>query len=122
MLLPEAYEKRADISPELRDFFAYSAGLMEPWDGPVLLAFTDGRICGASLDRNGLRPGRWVVTKDGWVVLASEAGTLHVDSSEVERKGRLLPGKLFVVNLSGRGDKDTDIYRENFPELDAAGK
>jgi glutamate synthase (NADPH/NADH) large chain len=99
MMLPEAYEKRGDIPAALRDFFVYSAGLMEPWDGPVLAAFTDGRICGASLDRNGLRPGRWVVTKDGWVVLASEAGTLHVESSQVERKGRLLPGKLFLVDV-----------------------
>jgi glutamate synthase (NADPH/NADH) large chain len=114
MLLPEAYEKRGDLSQELRDFFAYSAGLMEPWDGPVLMAFTDGRICGASLDRNGLRPGRWVITKDGWVVLASEAGTLHVDSSEVERKGRLLPGKLFVIDVeqgtvSSDGETEAEI-------------
>ena len=112
MLLPEAYEKRDDLPQALRDFFTYAAGLMEPWDGPVLMAFSDGRLCGASLDRNGLRPGRWVVTKDGWVVLASEAGTLHVDSSQVERKGRLQPGKLFVVDVE-RGTVSADGEMEH---------
>jgi glutamate synthase (NADPH) large chain len=112
MMLPEAYERRDDLSQSLRDFFTYSAGLMEPWDGPVLIAFSDGRLCGASLDRNGLRPGRWVVTKDGWVVLASEAGTLHVDSSQVDRKGRLLPGKLFVVDVE-KGTVSADGETEN---------
>ncbi len=113
MLLPEAYEKRDDLPQALREFFTYSAGLMEPWDGPVLMAFSDGRLCGASLDRNGLRPGRWVVTTDGWVVLASEAGTLHVDSSKVERKGRLQPGKLFVVDVErGTVSADGEVERE----------
>jgi glutamate synthase domain-containing protein 2/glutamate synthase domain-containing protein 1/glutamate synthase domain-containing protein 3 len=113
MMLPEAYEQRSELPAPLRDFFTYSAGLMEPWDGPALLAFTDGRLCGASLDRNGLRPGRWVVTRDGWMVLASEAGTLHVDSAQVLRKGRLRPGKLLVVDVeTGRVSTDGEVEAE----------
>jgi glutamate synthase domain-containing protein 2/glutamate synthase domain-containing protein 3/glutamate synthase domain-containing protein 1 len=113
MLLPQAYEQRPDVPGPLHDFFTYSAALMEPWDGPALLAFTDGRLCGAALDRNGLRPGRWVVTDDGWMVLASEAGTLHVDSARVLRKGRLRPGKLLVVDVeTGRVSVDGEVEAE----------
>ena len=85
---------------------------MEPWDGPAAIAFTDGRVIGATLDRNGLRPGRWLETKDGWVVLASETGVLEEPPENVVRKGRLQPGKLFLVDVeSGRIVPDEEVKR-----------
>ncbi|HEX4116177.1 MAG TPA: glutamate synthase large subunit [Solirubrobacteraceae bacterium] len=99
MMIPEAYRARADLSEELKGFYAFHSCLMEPWDGPAAVAFTDGRVVGATLDRNGLRPGRWVLTKDGHVVLGSEAGLLDVPAEQVLRLGRLQPGKLFLVDL-----------------------
>ena len=87
---------------------------MEPWDGPAAIAFTDGRVIGATLDRNGLRPGRWLETEDGWVVLASETGVLDEPRENVVRKGRLQPGKLFLVDLEqGRIVDDEEIKRES---------
>ena len=86
---------------------------MEAWDGPAAIAFTDGRVIGATLDRNGLRPGRWLETKDGWVVLASETGVLDEPAENILRKGRLQPGKLFLVDLDrGRIVDDEEIKRE----------
>ena len=99
MLIPEAHQGRPELSQEVRHFYAYHSSLVEPWDGPAAVAFTDGRMIGATLDRNGLRPGRWVVTKDGWVVLASESGVLEAPDDRVVAKGRLRPGKLFLVDL-----------------------
>jgi glutamate synthase domain-containing protein 2/glutamate synthase domain-containing protein 1/glutamate synthase domain-containing protein 3 len=99
MLIPEAYQGRPELPEDVRDFFAYHSSLIEPWDGPAAVAFSDGRVIGATLDRNGLRPGRWLVTRDGWVVLASETGVFDVSDAEVEAKGRLRPGKLFLVDL-----------------------
>jgi glutamate synthase domain-containing protein 2/glutamate synthase domain-containing protein 1/glutamate synthase domain-containing protein 3 len=99
MMVPEAYESRNDLPEELRGFYAFHRCLIEPWDGPAAIAFCDGRVAGATLDRNGLRPGRWYETADGWVVLASEAGVLPEDPANVIRKGRLQPGKLFLVDL-----------------------
>jgi glutamate synthase domain-containing protein 2/glutamate synthase domain-containing protein 1/glutamate synthase domain-containing protein 3 len=99
MMVPEAYESRDDLPEELRGFYAFHRCLMEPWDGPAALAFCDGRVAGATLDRNGLRPGRWYETADGWVVLASEAGVLPEEPANIVRKGRLQPGKLFLVDL-----------------------
>src|SRR4051812_16898961 len=99
MMIPEAYEHRADMSEELRGFYMFHQCLMEAWDGPAAIAFTDGRVIGATLDRNGLRPGRWYETSDGWVVLASETGVLPQDRANVVRKGRLQPGRLFLVDL-----------------------
>ena len=99
MMIPEAYRGRDDVSDELRGFYEYHQSLMEAWDGPAAIAFTDGRVIGATLDRNGLRPGRWLETRDGWVVLASETGVLDVAPENVLRKGRLQPGKLFLVDL-----------------------
>src|SRR5690349_579190 len=99
MMIPESYEDRADMSRELRGFYAFHQCLMEAWDGPAAIAFTDGRVIGATLDRNGLRPGRWHETHDGWVVLASEAGALPDEPANIVRKGRLQPGKLFLVDL-----------------------
>ncbi len=113
MMVPEAYEGRADLPPELTGFYAYHGCLIEPWDGPAALAFTDGRLVGATLDRNGLRPGRWFETKDGWVVLASETGVLDEKAANVLRKGRLQPGKLFVVDLErGRVLEDAAVKRQ----------
>ncbi len=101
MMIPESYAGRPDVSPELRGFYAFHECLTEAWDGPAAIAFTDGRLIGATLDRNGLRPGRWLETRDGWVVLASEAGVLDIPAANVLRKGRLQPGKLFLVDLAG---------------------
>ncbi len=99
MMIPEAYDGRDDVSDELRGFYDFHGCLMEPWDGPAAIAFSDGRMIGATLDRNGLRPGRWLETKDGWVVLASETGVLDIPPENVVRKGRLQPGKIFLVDL-----------------------
>ncbi len=113
MMIPEAYRDRDDLPADLVGFYAYHACLMEPWDGPAAVAFTDGRVVGATLDRNGLRPGRWVETADGHVVLGSETGILDVAPSEIVRLGRLQPGKLFLVNLQrGRIVEDGEVKRE----------
>ncbi|HEX5308846.1 MAG TPA: glutamate synthase large subunit [Solirubrobacteraceae bacterium] len=113
MMIPEAYRDRPDLSDELKAFYAFHACLMEPWDGPASVAFTDGRIVGATLDRNGLRPGRFVLTKDGHVVLGSEIGLLDIPPEQIERLGRLQPGKLFLVDLQqGRIVEDEQVKRE----------
>ncbi len=112
MMIPEAWENRADMDPELRAYYEYHSFLMEPWDGPASLAFTDGRKIGAVLDRNGLRPSRYVVTKDGFVVMASEVGVLDVDPANVQVKERLHPGKIFFIDLEeGRIVGDEEIKR-----------
>ncbi|HXC24069.1 MAG TPA: glutamate synthase central domain-containing protein, partial [Solirubrobacteraceae bacterium] len=113
MMIPEAYRGRAELSEELKGFYAFHSCLMEPWDGPAAVAFTDGRVVGATLDRNGLRPGRWVITKDGHVVLGSEAGLLEVPADQVLCLGRLQPGKLFLVDLEqGRVVEDGEVKHQ----------
>jgi glutamate synthase domain-containing protein 2/glutamate synthase domain-containing protein 1/glutamate synthase domain-containing protein 3 len=113
MMIPEAYRDREDLPEELKGFYAFHSCLMEPWDGPASVAFTDGRVVGATLDRNGLRPGRWVETADGHVVLGSETGILDVAPGEIVRLGRLQPGKLFLVDLQrGRIVEDGEVKRE----------
>src|SRR5436305_473219 len=113
MMIPEAWEGRDDMPQHLRDFYAYHSCLMEPWDGPAAVAFTDGRCIGATLDRNGLRPGRWQVTDDGFVVLASETGVLEYPPERVLRKGRLQPGKIFYIDVeAGRVIEDKEIKYE----------
>ena len=112
LMTPEAHEGRPDMPEELTDFYDYGSMLMEPWDGPASVTFTDGKILGATLDRNGLRPGRWVLTRDGWFALASEAGAFHVPSEDVERVGRLLPGRLIVVDPERGGlleDREAEL-------------
>ena len=99
MLVPEAWEYTREMSEEKRAFYEYHSCLIEPWDGPAVLPFTDGRYIGAILDRNGLRPSRFTVTKDGLVILASETGVLNTDPADVVSKGRLQPGKMFLVDL-----------------------
>src|SRR5256712_9746098 len=113
MMIPEAYERRDDMTRELRGFYAFHQCLIEAWDGPAAIAFTDGRMIGATLDRNGLRPGRWYETRDGWVVMASETGVLEEAPENVLRKGRLQPGKLFLVDLGrARIVEDEEVKRE----------
>ena len=110
MLIPEAWAVNPHMKPEKRAFYEYHACLMEPWDGPAAIAFTDGRVIGATLDRNGLRPGRYVVTHDDLVVMASEAGVLQIAPEQVKRKGRLQPGKMFLVDtVEGRIISDKEI-------------
>lgn len=98
MLIPEAWENMPDVDPDLRAFYEYHACLTEPWDGPAALAFTDGSIAGGALDRNGLRPARYVVTDDGIVIMASEVGVVGLDAARIIEKGRLGPGQMIAVN------------------------
>jgi glutamate synthase (NADPH/NADH) large chain len=98
MLIPEAWDGNEQMDPVKKAFYEYHATLMEPWDGPAAISFTDGRLVGAVLDRNGLRPLRYVITNDGRVIAASEAGTLAIDESTVLRKGRLQPGKMLLID------------------------
>jgi glutamate synthase (NADPH/NADH) large chain len=110
MLIPEAWAGNPHMRPEKRAFYEYHACLMEPWDGPAAIAFTDGRVIGATLDRNGLRPGRYVVTHDDVVVMASEAGVLDIAPEQVKMKGRLQPGKMFLVDtVEGRIVADREL-------------
>ncbi|HET9163330.1 MAG TPA: glutamate synthase large subunit [Solirubrobacterales bacterium] len=113
MTIPEAPADRDGLSAEVRDFYDYHACVMEPWDGPAAVAFSDGRVVGAMLDRNGLRPARWLTTSDGYVVLASEVGVLPVAPETVTRKGRLAPGQILLVDLErGRLLEDDEIKEE----------
>ena len=113
MMIPGAWEKQLDIEPKLRDFFEYHSMIMEPWDGPAAVVFTDGTLVGATLDRNGLRPGRFVVTEDGFVILASEIGVAHIPADRIVRKGRLQPGKMFLIDTAkGQIIEDDEIKRE----------
>ncbi|MDF1503378.1 glutamate synthase large subunit [Roseisolibacter sp. H3M3-2] len=110
MLVPEAWEENRDMDLDRRGFYEFHATMMEPWDGPAAVAFSDGRVVGATLDRNGLRPGRWLVTTDDVVVLASEAGALEVPAARVRAKGRLQPGKMFLVDtVAGRIEGDEEV-------------
>ena len=110
MLIPEAWDADTTMRPEKKAFYEYHASLMEPWDGPAAIAFTDGRVIGATLDRNGLRPARYLVTHDGLVIMASETGVLPVKPEEVKFKGRLQPGKMLLVDTAeGRIVPDEEI-------------
>jgi glutamate synthase (NADPH) large chain len=113
MLIPEAWAGNPDMNEDKRGFYEYHASLMEPWDGPAAIAFTDGKLIGATLDRNGLRPGRYIVTKDDLVVLASEAGVLEVPAEDVRKKGRLQPGRMFLVDtVQKRIISDAEIKQQ----------
>ena len=110
MMIPEAWERSTFMSSSRRDFYRYHAGLMEPWDGPASVTFCDGKVVGAVLDRNGLRPARYWVTKDQRVIFASEVGVLPVDPANIERKGRLQPGRVFLVDVEqGRIIDDEEL-------------
>ncbi len=98
------------MSPELRAFYEFNSMHVEPWDGPASITFTDGDVIGAVLDRNGLRPSRYIVTKDDYVIMASEVGVLPIDEANIAKKGRLQPGKMFFVDLNqGRIISDREI-------------
>jgi glutamate synthase (NADPH/NADH) large chain len=113
MLVPEAWDGNTQMDPLKRAFYEYHATLMEPWDGPAALCFTDGKIIGATLDRNGLRPLRYAVTSDDRVIVASEAGALPIDESIIIKKGRQQPGKIFVVDMeAGKIRTDEEIKGE----------
>jgi glutamate synthase (NADPH/NADH) large chain len=113
MMIPEAWERNEDMDPARRAFYAYHAALMEPWDGPASVCFSDGTVVGAVLDRNGLRPSRIWVTADGLVVMASEAGVLDLDPSTVVQKTRLQPGRMFLVDTAqGRIISDEEVKAE----------
>ena len=113
MMIPEAWEKQSDIDANRKNFYEYHSMLMEPWDGPAAVVFTDGSLVGATLDRNGLRPGRYVITEDGLVVLASEIGVANIDPSKIVRKGRLQPGRMFLADtVNGRLIDDDEIKAE----------
>ncbi len=110
MMIPEAWQNNTEMDPARRAFYEYHSNLIEPWDGPAALHFTDGTLIGATLDRNGLRPGRFWVTSDGLVVCGSEAGLLDIDPATVVRKGRLQPGRMFLVDTAaGRIVEDEQI-------------
>src|SRR5262249_21791713 len=111
MLIPEAWSDPL-MDPERRAFYEYHAALMEPWDGPAAIAFTDGRQIGATLDRNGLRPARYIVTDDDHVIMASEAGVLPVPEERIVGKWRLQPGKMLLIDLEeGRIIGDDEIKK-----------
>jgi glutamate synthase (NADPH/NADH) large chain/glutamate synthase (ferredoxin) len=110
MLIPEAWSGNPHMDFDRRAFYEYHAAMMEPWDGPAAVAFTDGTVIGATLDRNGLRPGRYMITQDGLAILASEAGVLPIPPEEIVAKGRLQPGKMFLVDTAaGKIVEDEEI-------------
>ncbi|HRB59958.1 MAG TPA: glutamate synthase large subunit, partial [Niabella sp.] len=110
MLIPEAWDGNEDMDPVKKAFYEFHACLMEPWDGPASISFTDGKIIGATLDRNGLRPSRYCVTTDGRVIMGSETGALQIDQSTIIEKGRLQPGKMFLVDMEqGRIISDEEL-------------
>ncbi|MFA7669514.1 MAG: glutamate synthase central domain-containing protein, partial [Burkholderiaceae bacterium] len=110
IMIPEAWEQHASMDENRRAFYEYHAAMMEPWDGPAAVAFTDGRQIGATLDRNGLRPARYVITDDDMVIMASEAGTLSIPEHRIIKKWRLQPGKMFLIDLQqGRIIDDSEI-------------
>ena len=110
MMIPEAWENHAEMDPARRAFYDYHSDIMEPWDGPASVTFTDGSVIGAVLDRNGLRPARWCITSDGLVVMASESGVLDIAPERVVRKGRLQPGRMLLVDTAeGRIIDDAEV-------------
>ncbi|MDG2146698.1 MAG: glutamate synthase subunit alpha, partial [Flavobacteriaceae bacterium] len=113
MLVPEAWEKHFFMNENKKSFYKYNSCIMEPWDGPASIPFTDGKFLGALLDRNGLRPSRYSVTKDGYVVMSSETGVLDIKPDNILKHGRLEPGKMFLVNMEeGRIIEDEEIKME----------
>ena len=110
MMIPEAFGSQYHISTDKRAFYEYHAAIMEPWDGPAAMIFTDGRLVGGTLDRNGLRPCRYVVTTEGLAVLSSEVGVVDFPPDQIQQKGRLQPGRMFLVDTEeGRIVVDSEI-------------
>src|SRR5881397_1616628 len=113
MMIPEAWENHAEMDPARQAFYEFHSTLMEAWDGPASVTFSDGTLVGVVLDRNGLRPGRFWVTESGFVVLSSESGVLDIPAEQVVRKGRLQPGRMFLVDTAqGRIIEDDEIKAE----------
>lgn len=113
MLVPESFNEKNPISDDLKAFYEYHSILMEPWDGPAALLFSDGRYAGGMLDRNGLRPARYLVTKKGWVLVASEVGVLDILPEEIQEKGRLQPGKILLIDTeTGKICRDQDLKQQ----------
>ncbi len=113
MAIPEAWQKQEDMDPVKRAFYEYHSCIMEPWDGPASVSFTDGNVIGATLDRNGLRPSRYLVTDDDMVVMGSETGAVTIDPAKVVKKGRLQPGKIFIADLTqGRIISDDEVKQD----------
>ena len=117
MLVPEAWQNHDTMSDEKKAFYEYHSTFMEPWDGPASIPFTDGQCVGALLDRNGLRPSRYTVTKDGFVIMASETGVLEIDPANVAMKGRLEPGRMFLVDTEKGRNQGRDCYPQTLPHL-----
>ncbi len=112
MMIPEPWENHPYDADEKRAFYQFHSCLMEPWDGPASMAFTDGQVMGASLDRNGLRPSRYYVTKDDLVIMASEVGVVDVAPENVAYKGRLQPGRMFLIDTEqGRIISDEELKK-----------
>ncbi len=122
MLVPEAWETADEMPQAQKDFYAYHACLIEPWDGPAALTFTDGRQIGALLDRNGLRPARWMRTTDGLVVLASETGVMDVPPERILQKGRLEPGRMFLVDFDSKRVLEDDEIKDGIAKAKPYGK
>ncbi|MDR6691843.1 glutamate synthase (NADPH/NADH) large chain [Microbacterium sp. 1154] len=122
MMVPEAYEKQATIDPALRAFYDFHSMQMEPWDGPAALIFTDGTLVGATLDRNGLRPGRWTETTDGLVVIGSETGVLDFAPERIKRRGRLQPGRMFLVDTAQRRIVEDEEIKSDLAALHPWGE
>jgi glutamate synthase (NADPH/NADH) large chain len=122
MMIPEAWENNPTMDPAERAFWQFQASLMEPWDGPACVTFTDGTLVGAVLDRNGLRPGRWWRTIDDRVILASESGVLDVPSAEIVAKGRLQPGKIFLIDTAAGRIVSDDEVKESLAKQEPYGE
>jgi glutamate synthase (NADPH/NADH) large chain len=114
MMIPEAWQRHEHMPPVKRDFYEFHSCLMEPWDGPASIAFTDGTVIGAVLDRNGLRPSRYYLTHDDRVIMASEVGVLPVPPETVKHKGRLKPGRMFLIDFEqGRMIPDVELKNDS---------
>ncbi|CAA7030919.1 unnamed protein product [Microthlaspi erraticum] len=122
MMIPEAWQNDKNIEPSRKSFYEYLSALMEPWDGPALISFTDGRYLGATLDRNGLRPGRFYITHSGRVIMASEVGVVDVPPEDVMRKGRLNPGMMLLVDFEKHIVVDDDALKQQYSQARPYGE
>ncbi|KAL4421584.1 hypothetical protein ABPG75_010875, partial [Micractinium tetrahymenae] len=122
LMIPEAWQNDKLMAQEKKDFYKFHSAIMEPWDGPALVAFTDGRYIGATLDRNGLRPGRYYVTKTGRVIMGSEVGVVDIPPQEVERKGRLMPGNILLVDFDNHELVDDEAMKKRYSSAKPYGE
>ncbi|KAI7845826.1 hypothetical protein COHA_000736 [Chlorella ohadii] len=122
LMIPEAWQNDKQMPQEKKDFYKYHSAVMEPWDGPALVAFTDGRYIGATLDRNGLRPGRYYVTKHGRVIMGSEVGVVDIPPQEVARKGRLMPGNILLVDFDAHQLVDDEEMKKRYSSAKPYGE